>query len=39
MVDATVVRRHWEEHLRGHHNWQYLLWNVLMLEAWRNRWA
>ncbi len=39
LLDAAVVRRHWDEHLQGHRNWQYLLWDVLMLEAWRERWA
>ena len=34
-----VVRRFWQEHLDGSRNWQYLLWDVLMLEAWRERWA
>jgi asparagine synthase (glutamine-hydrolysing) len=38
LVDAAVVRHHWQEHLSGRHNWQYLLWDVLMLEAWRERW-
>ena len=39
LLDAAGVRRSWEEHLSGHRNWQYLLWDVLMLEAWRERWA
>jgi len=38
LLDADVVRRHWQEHLGGHRNWQYLIWDVLMLEAWRDRW-
>lgn len=38
LVDAAFVRRHWEEHQRGTRDWQYLLWGVLMLEAWRERW-
>jgi asparagine synthase (glutamine-hydrolysing) len=38
LLDAACVRRHWSEHLQGHRNWQYLLWDVLMLEAWRERW-
>jgi asparagine synthase (glutamine-hydrolysing) len=38
LVDAATVRRHWQEHLAGQRNWQYLLWDVLMLEAWRERW-
>ena len=39
LLDATVVDRYWREHLGGGRNWQHLLWNVLMLEAWRARWA
>jgi asparagine synthase (glutamine-hydrolysing) len=37
--DAIQVRRHWHEHLSGQRNWQYLLWDVLMFEAWRERWG
>ncbi len=32
--DATGI-----EHLAGTHNWQYPLWDILMFEAWRERWA
>ncbi len=39
LVDAGLVRRYWQEHLSGRRNWQYLLWDVLMLEAWRERWG
>lgn len=38
-LDHSLVRRYWQEHLSGHRNWQYLLWNVLMFEAWRERWS
>jgi asparagine synthase (glutamine-hydrolysing) len=37
--DVAVIRRHWTEHLSGQRNWQYLLWDVLMFEAWRERWG
>jgi asparagine synthase (glutamine-hydrolysing) len=37
--DGAIVRRMWAEHLAGHHNHQYILWDVLMFEAWRNRWG
>ncbi len=39
LVDAGLVRQLWQAHLDGHRNWQYLLWDVLMLESWRARWA
>jgi asparagine synthase (glutamine-hydrolysing) len=39
LLDHAMVRRFWQEHLAGSRNWQYLIWDVLMLEAWRERWA
>ncbi len=35
LLDAKAVRRAWQQHLAGRHNWQYQLWAVLMFEAWR----
>ncbi|MDX8520168.1 asparagine synthase (glutamine-hydrolyzing) [Mesorhizobium dulcispinae] len=29
------IRRAWSEHLSGHRNNQYLLWDVLMFQSWR----
>ncbi|MFN3656965.1 MAG: asparagine synthase (glutamine-hydrolyzing) [Pseudolabrys sp.] len=39
LLDAARVRQAWSEHLNGQANWQYPLWDVLMLEAWRERWT
>jgi asparagine synthase (glutamine-hydrolysing) len=39
LFEASPIRRAWAEHLSGERNWQYLLWDVLMFEAWRERWG
>jgi asparagine synthase (glutamine-hydrolysing) len=39
LLRVEPVRRAWQEHLEGGRNWQYPLWTVLMLQAWRERWA
>jgi len=39
LLDQSMVGRIWKEHVDGRRNWQDLLWNVLMLESWRERWA
>lgn len=33
-LNSTLTRHIWEEHLSGVRNWEYLLWNVLMLQSW-----
>lgn len=32
--DPGPVQEKWQQHLRGTHNWQYLLWDVLMFQSW-----
>lgn len=32
--DAKQVRQTWERHLTGHYDYAYLLWDVLMFQAW-----
>jgi asparagine synthase (glutamine-hydrolysing) len=39
LVRVEPVRQAWQQHLAGTCNWQYPLWTVLMLQAWRERWA
>ena len=39
LLDVACVRKYWNEHLQGLRNWEHLLWDVLMLEAWHDRWA
>jgi asparagine synthase (glutamine-hydrolysing) len=39
LIDAARVREIWQAHLSGRRNHEYMLWNVLMLEAWRAKWC
>lgn len=32
--NPAPIRQKWREHLSGERNWQYLLWDVLMFQAW-----
>ena len=36
--DPIPVRQKWEEHISGRFNWHYLLWDVLMFQAWLETW-
>ncbi|MFH0787166.1 MAG: asparagine synthase (glutamine-hydrolyzing) [Pseudomonadota bacterium] len=38
-INHEMVRLKWQEHLSGKRNWQYLLWDVLMWEAWLDTWG
>ena len=37
--NENVIRRTWNQHLRGVGNHQESLWGVLMAQAWLDRWA
>ena len=32
--NPAPIRLKWKEHLSGQRNWQYLLWDILMFQAW-----
>jgi asparagine synthase (glutamine-hydrolysing) len=34
LFSVKLIREKWEEHVSGARNWQYLLWPVLMFQAW-----
>lgn len=38
ILDPTLIRETWHQHLSGRINWQYRLWCVLMFQAWKKRW-
>ena len=33
-LNEPVIRKMWEQHLAGTHNWQTRIWTILMFEAW-----
>ncbi len=39
LLDPAPIRALWADHLAGRVEGQYPLWTVLMLQAWRERWA
>lgn len=32
--DSKLIRKIWKEHLTEERNWQYPIWNILMLQSW-----
>lgn len=38
LLNPTPIRQKWEEHVSGRRDWQHHLWDILMLQAWREHW-
>ena len=39
LLDPEPIRQKWVQHQAGDRNHQYFLWNVLMFQEWKCRWA
>jgi asparagine synthase (glutamine-hydrolysing) len=39
IFNSDVIREAWHQHLSGRRNHQYRLWNILMFQAWHQRWC
>lgn len=38
LINPGPVQEKWEQHQSGSRNWQYHLWDILMLQSWCYRW-
>jgi asparagine synthase (glutamine-hydrolysing) len=38
LYDVQLIRKYWKEHTFGKSNWEHQLWNILMLESWKQHW-
>jgi asparagine synthase (glutamine-hydrolysing) len=38
LLDKELILQKWQEHQSGKQNWQYHLWDILMLQSWCARW-
>jgi asparagine synthase (glutamine-hydrolysing) len=33
-LDPVPIRKRWQQHLAGTHNWEHHIWDILMLQSW-----
>jgi asparagine synthase (glutamine-hydrolysing) len=38
-LNARFIQQCWQQHLSGSHNWQHVLWAVLMFQSWWQHWG
>ena len=38
LLDSDLIRRKWTEHISNNCNWGRQLWDILMFQAWQQRW-
>lgn len=39
LLHKGPILEKWNEHLSGQRNWQYHLWDILMLQSWMDKWG
>ncbi len=37
-LNSELILKRWNEHISGKRNWQYSLWNIIILQSWREHW-
>ena len=38
ILNYAPIKNKWAEHLSGERNWQYHIWDILIFQAWSERW-
>jgi asparagine synthase (glutamine-hydrolysing) len=38
IISFAPIQKLWKEHLTNQRDWKYLLWNILMFQAWKEKW-